>query len=414
MITARDFHVLHQAETITFDCVMNAGFLEIFQQLGKMLFDQAGVLDNGIAKRPGCSLVHSMISAKEYVKKLVKSFLGMTDPIHDGITVGPCMFFQNLCVQVHSLQINNFSHKKMMTLLRMIFVVVSIAWLMGCGVRKHSGVSLVVQTDFGEKDGAVAAMKGVAKEVDATLDIVDLTHEIPAFNIWEAGYRLSQVVPYWPANTVFVSVVDPGVGTSRRSIVVRTKKDHYIVTPDNGTITLLAALEGIGEVREIDERVNRRPGSDSSFTFHGRDVYMYTAARLASGKIRFDQLGPVLKSGLQTISYQAPVLDENGLTGNIPVLDPQYGNVWTNIPDSFVRRAGIRNGDSVLVNISYRDSVVYSGKLAFVNTFGDVANGQPLAYLNSLMNFSLAINMGNFADQFRVLSGPDWTIHIEK
>lgn len=89
MITARDFHVLHQAETITFDCVMNAGFLEIFQQLGKMLFDQAWVLDNGIAKRPGCSLVHSMVPAKEYVKKLVKSFLGMTDPIHDGITVGP-------------------------------------------------------------------------------------------------------------------------------------------------------------------------------------------------------------------------------------------------------------------------------------------------------------------------------------
>ena len=301
-----------------------------------------------------------------------------------------------------------------MTLLRMTFVVACITCLIGCGRRDHVAVSLVVQTDFGVRAGAVAAMKGIAKEVDATLDIVDLTHEIPAFNIWEAGYRLSQVVPYWPANTVFVSVVDPGVGTSRRSIVVRTKKDHYIVTPDNGTITLLAVLEGIQEVREIDESVNRRPCSDSSFTFHGRDVYMYTAARLASGKIRFDQVGPVLKSGLQTISYQAPVLDENGLKGNIPVLDPQYGNVWTNIPDSFVRRAGIRVGDSVLVSISNLDSVVYSGRLAFVNTFGDVAAGQPLAYLNSLMNFSLAINMGNFAEQFRVQPGPDWTIHLKK
>ena len=302
----------------------------------------------------------------------------------------------------------------MMTLLRMTFVVACITCLIGCGRRNNTGVSLVVQTDFGVKDGAVAAMKGVAKEVDATLDIVDLTHEIPAYNVWEAGYRLSQVVPYWPAHTVFVSVVDPGVGTSRKSIVVRTKKDHYIVTPDNGTITLLAALEGIEEVREIDESINRRPGSGSSFTFHGRDVYMYTAARLASGKIRFDEVGPVLESEWQTISYQVPVLDENGLKGNIPVLDPQYGNVWTNIPDSFVRRAGIRNSDSVLVNISYRDSVVYSGKLAFVNTFGDVANGQPLAYLNSLMNFSLAINMGNFAEQYRVQPGPGWTIHIKK
>ncbi len=285
---------------------------------------------------------------------------------------------------------------------------------MGCGRRNHLEVSLVVQTDFGVRDGAVAAMKGVAKEVHATLDIVDLTHEIPAFNIWEAGYRLSQVVPYWPANTVFVSVVDPGVGTRRKSIVARTKRDHYIVTPDNGTITLLAALEGIEEVRVIDERVNRRPGSDNSFTFHGRDVYMYTAARLASGKIQFDQVGPVLGSEPQTISYQAPELDENGLRGNIPVLDPQYGNVWTNIPDSLVMRAGIRTGDSVLVSISYHDSVVYSGRLAFVNTFGDVSAGQPLAYLNSLMNFSLAINMGNFAEQFRVHPGPGWTIHIKK
>lgn len=301
-----------------------------------------------------------------------------------------------------------------MTILRMILVVICITCLLGCGRQNNTGVSLVVQTDFGLKDGAVAAMKGVAKEVDGSLDIVDLTHEIPAFNIWEAGYRLSQVVPYWPANTVFVSVVDPGVGTSRKSIVVRTKKDHYIVTPDNGTITLLAVLEGIEEVREIDESVNRRPGSDSSFTFHGRDVYMYTAARLASGKIRFDEVGAVLGSELQTISYQIPEIDENGLKGNIPVLDPQYGNVWTNIPDSLVMRAGIRTGDSVLVNITHQDSVVYSGRLAFVNTFGDVPTGQPLAYLNSLMNFSLAINMGNFAEQFRVLSGPDWTIHIEK
>ena len=80
-------------------------------------------------------------------------------------------------------------------------------------------------------------------------------------------------------------MVDPGVGTERRSMVVKTKKDHYIVTPDNGTLTLVAESEGIAAVRLIDEKINRRQGSSASYTFHGRDVYMYTAARLAAGKI---------------------------------------------------------------------------------------------------------------------------------
>lgn len=286
--------------------------------------------------------------------------------------------------------------------------------LAGCTAPTNRPAVLVVQTDFGVKDGAVAAMKGVAKDVDASLDIVDLTHEIPAYNIWEASYRLSQVVPYWPANTVFVSVVDPGVGTARKSIVIKTRTDQYIVTPDNGTATLVAAQQGIAEVRTIDESANRRRGSDSSYTFHGRDLYMYTAARLASGRISFEQVGPVLTGPLQTISYQAPILDSNGIKGNIPVLDPQYGNVWTNIPAGLVGKAGIQTGDSVLVSIANQDSLVYTGKVLFVNTFGDVAEGKALGYLNSLLNFSLAINMGNFAETFRVQSGPGWTIRITK
>src|SRR6187200_46381 len=144
---------------------------------------------------------------------------------------------------------------------------------------------LVFQTDFGLKDGAVSAMKGVAMSVSADLKIFDLTHEIPAYNIWEAAYRLEQTVPYWPAGTVFVSVVDPGVGTTRRSVVLKTKSGHFIVTPDNGTLTLTAQSLGVDTLREIDEAINRRKGSEKSYTFHGRDVYAYTAARLASGTI---------------------------------------------------------------------------------------------------------------------------------
>ena len=285
--------------------------------------------------------------------------------------------------------------------------------LIACTTKKQQTGLVVIQTDFGVKDGAVAAMKGVAYGVSADLVIADLTHEIPVYNIWEAAYRLNQVVPFWPANTVFVSVVDPGVGTERRSIVVKTKKDHYIVTPDNGTLTLVAEAEGIEAVRSIDEKINRRKGSDSSYTFHGRDVYMFTAARLASGKISFEEVGPELNEPLQSISYQRAIFENGLIKGNIPVLDIQYGNVWTNIPDSLIKRAGIKTGDSLAIDISIKDSIVYSGKILFANTFGDVAEGKTLGYINSLMNFSLAINMGNFSEAFEIGTGPEWNIKIK-
>ncbi len=286
--------------------------------------------------------------------------------------------------------------------------------LIACNPKNNQSGVVVIQTDFGVKDGAVAAMKGVAYGVDEDLMLVDLTHEIPAYNIWEAAYRLNQVVPYWPANTVFVSVVDPGVGTERRSVVAKTKKGHYIVTPDNGTTTLVAESKGIESVRLIDEKINRREGSDSSYTFHGRDVYMYTAARLASGKISFEEVGTVLNEPLKTISYQRAIFENGLIKGNIPVLDPQYGNVWTNIPDTMIKRAGIKTGDSLSVSISFMDSLVYTDKIIFSSTFGNVAEGKPLGYVNSLMNFSVAINRGNFAETFKIGSGSEWTIRVQK
>src|SRR5690625_6592727 len=151
---------------------------------------------------------------------------------------------------------------------------------------------LVIQTDFGLSDGAVSAMYGVAFSVDPTLQIFDLTHDIPQYNIWEGSYRLYQTINYWPEETVFISGVDPGVGTDRLSVVVKTVDDQYIVTPDNGTLTHIKDSVGIKEARIIDEKVNRLPRSGESYTFHGRDVYAYTGARLASGVITFEEVGP--------------------------------------------------------------------------------------------------------------------------
>ncbi|MGN6291995.1 MAG: SAM hydrolase/SAM-dependent halogenase family protein [Chitinophagaceae bacterium] len=291
-------------------------------------------------------------------------------------------------------------------------IILSLA-LQACN-DKSAPKPIVMQTDFGLKDGAVSAMKGVAYTVDSRLSMFDLTHEIPAYNIWEAAYRLSQTVPYWPPETVFVSVVDPGVGTDRQSVVAETRNGHYIVTPDNGTLTLLADEIGIVSLRQIDESVNRRQGSSASYTFHGRDVYAYTAARLASGKIRFEQVGPELNRPVVKIPYQRAELKEGILKGNIPALDIQYGNIWSNIPDSLVQKAGFRIGDSLDVKILHVDSLVYQERILYANTFGEVAEGKPLGYLNSLLNFSVAINRGSLAEKKKIGSGAEWKIEVHK
>ncbi|WP_343700622.1 S-adenosyl-l-methionine hydroxide adenosyltransferase family protein [Chitinophaga sp.] len=274
--------------------------------------------------------------------------------------------------------------------------------------------ALVLQTDFGLKDGAVSAMKGVAFGVSSDLKIFDLTHEIPAYNIWEAAYRLQQTAAYWPAGTVFVSVIDPGVGSARKSVVAQTKSGHYFVTPDNGTLTLIAESLGITAVREIDEQVNRLPGSSRSYTFHGRDVYAYTGARLAAGVIPFDSVGPLLGTGVERIPYQRAAFSNGIVKGNIPILDVQFGNVWTNIDERTLAQLQPRFGDQLQVRILHGNKVVYEGAMPYAATFASVPEGRPLAYQNSLMNLSFALNMGSFAEKFKVSSGPAWTVEVKK
>lgn len=271
---------------------------------------------------------------------------------------------------------------------------------------------VVFQTDFGLKDGAVSAMKGVAMGVSPALKLFDLTHEIPAYNIWEAAYRLDQTASYWPKGTVFVSVVDPGVGTERQSVVLKTRSGHYFVGPDNGGFTLVAESLGIAEVRQINEALNRRKNSQASYTFHGRDVYAYTAARLAAGSITMTQVGKRLPNEVVKIAYQKAVLDNKTIVGNIPILDVQYGNIWTNISADLFKKLGVAVGDKVKITIWEDEKQVFEGSMPYTNTFGEVAEGQNLCYFNSLMNFSLAINMGDFSAKYGVKSGPEWRIKI--
>jgi len=273
---------------------------------------------------------------------------------------------------------------------------------------------LVLQSDFGVKDSAVASMKGVAVSVSRDLDIYDLTHEIPAYNVWEASLRLAQVAEYWPEGTVFVSVVDPGVGTARKSVVLKTRSGHYFVSPDNGSLTAVAELLGIEGVREIDEAVNRLANSEKAYTFHGRDVYAYTGARLAAGVISFAEVGRELPAKVTLIPYQKPRIGKGRVDGTIDILDPQFGNIWTNINREAFRSLALEPGDKVRITIRNGAHVVLAQSLPYFPTFGRVSVGEPLLYLNSLNNVSLAINQGNFSEKFNIQSGASWSIRIEK
>ena len=275
-----------------------------------------------------------------------------------------------------------------------------------------SGNALVFQSDFGLKEPAVASMKGVAYGVSPDLKMFDITHEIPVFNIWEAAYRLDQTARYWPAGTVFVSVVDPGVGTQRKSVVLATKSGHFFVSPDNGSLTLVAETLGIEAVREIDEKSNRLQGSERSHTFHGRDVYAYTGARLASGAISFEKVGPRLPDRVEVIEYRKPSITGSKIVGNIPILDIHYGNVWTNIDVDLFDQLKIAVGEEVWVRISEGDEERYKQRVVFVSSFGGVKLGDPALYVNDILNIGLAINQGNFAEQHGISPGPEWTIEI--
>jgi len=274
--------------------------------------------------------------------------------------------------------------------------------------------ALVLQSDFGNKDAAVASMKGVAVGVSRDLDIYDLTHEIPSYNIWEASLRLAQTAGYWPEGTVFVSVVDPGVGTERKSVVLKTVSGHLFVSPDNGSLTAVAEQFGIAAVREIDEAINRLANSEESYTFHGRDVYAYTGARLAAGVISFEEVGRELPRRVMVIPYQKPTFEDDQITGNIEILDPQYGNIWTNIDRMTFRKMELKPGDEVTIKIFNNGDLIVRQTLPYVRSFGRVETGKPLLYLNSLNNVALALNQGNYSETFRVLSGANWSIKISK
>mgnify|MGYP000107823313 CR=1 FL=1 len=274
---------------------------------------------------------------------------------------------------------------------------------------------LVFQTDFGLDDGAISAMEGVSYQVSLDLNVRHLTHNIPQYNIFDASYRLYQAIEYWPSGTTFVSVVDPGVGSDRKSIVAKTKNGMYVVTPDNGTLTHIDKKIGIEEVRIIEEKENRLKNSEISYTFHGRDIYAYTGARLASNTIDFEQVGP--KYNVEDIVrlelYGCKMID-NGISGYIDILDVRFGSLWTSISYDDFKKCGFKIGDDILVEIFHDDQRVYSHRMNYGKSFADVDINEPVIYMNSVYDMAVAINQGDFSKAYNIGVGKRWNINLTK
>lgn len=274
--------------------------------------------------------------------------------------------------------------------------------------------TLVFQSDFGLGDGAVSAMHGVSFMVNPDLTIDDLTHEIMPYNIFEASYRLLQTIRYWPEGTVFVSVVDPGVGSSRHSIVVKTKSGHYIVTPDNGTISHVAKYIGLESARIIDEIKDRLPFSENSHTFHGRDVYAYNGAKLAGDISYYDFLNELSLDELCYETIKDAKITDGVIEGTVDILDIRFGSLWTNISLDMLNEAGIKQGDMIKVIIYYKGIKKYENQMTFGHSFADVGLGETVAYINSLINLGIAINQASFSATYQIGTGADWSIFIKK
>jgi S-adenosylmethionine hydrolase len=287
--------------------------------------------------------------------------------------------------------------------------VALLAVLSCAGLVAKERNAVVIQADFG---GAV--MPGVVFAVDKEIPIFTVQPLIELYNIDAAARNLVYTAPVWPAGTVFVSVVDPGVGTQRKSVVLKTKNGQFFVTPDNGTLSYVAKELGIEAVREIDEKINRRPGTEWSHTFHGRDVYAYTAGRLAAGVITFEQVGPLLAAKVVVLEMPKPVVQDGVATGMIDSSRGHLGNTTCLIDRHTFEQLGVKEGERVVVKIRKGDKVVWEEAVPYVRTFGDVPVGKNLLFINSSGFVAMAVNQGNFANAFAIDSGREWTLSVRK
>jgi len=254
--------------------------------------------------------------------------------------------------------------------------------------------TVVFMTDFGTVDDSVALCKGVMYGIAPNLRIVDLTHQVTPFSIQDGARFLFGATPYFPAGAVFVVVIDPGVGSTRKPVVVKSKRGQFFVLPDNGLMTMVEDRDGIEGIREITNQ-DWMIGARISSTFHGRDIFSPVGARVARGD-DWMQVGPELKQ-LVRLDLKPAKLDNQGLSGDVIALDGPYGNLITNIDGDDFLKLGYQRGEKLKVTIAGREI-----EMPFVKTFSDVPLKQPLLFIDSRGRVSFAVNQGSFAATYGV------------
>jgi S-adenosylmethionine hydrolase len=267
--------------------------------------------------------------------------------------------------------------------------------------------TIVFMTDFGVVDDSVAICKGVMYSIAPDVRIVDLTHQVTPFSIADGARFLFGATPYFPAGTVFVVVIDPGVGSTRKAIVVKSKRGQYFVLPDNGLMTMIQDRDGLESAREI---INPAwmIGAALSSTFHGRDIFSPAGAHVARGD-DWTQVGPELDlAQLVRLNLSPATVDEQGLKGEIIATDGPFGNLVTNVSSEKFMELGYARGQKVPVVVIGGHSM----SLPFVRTFSDVPLNEPLMYIDSRGRLGLAVNQGSFAAKFGIK--PPVTLYIPR
>jgi len=264
--------------------------------------------------------------------------------------------------------------------------------------------TIVFMTDFGVVDDSVAICRGVMYSVMPTVRIVDLSHEVTPFSILDGARFLYGVTPYFPAGTVFAVVIDPGVGSTRKAVIIKSKRGQYFVLPDNGLITLVAQRDGLESAREITN-TEWMIGTALSSTFHGRDIFSPASAHLARGD-NWTQVGPTVDiNSLVRLDLEAPKIDEQGLRGEVIATDGPFGNLVTNVDAEDFLKLGYQRGQSVPITIGGRKF-----DLPFVKTFSDVPLKKPLLYIDSRGHVGFAVNQNSFAAIYGVKPPVKFTV----
>jgi S-adenosylmethionine hydrolase len=282
-------------------------------------------------------------------------------------------------------------------------------FLSGCNVKSAAAHApslrtIGFMTDFDVRDDAVGICKAVMEEIAPGVIIIDITHQVTPFDIAEGARFLAGSAPYFPKDAVFVVVVDPGVGSTRKAIIAKSKAGQYFVLPDNGLLTLVQNRDGIEAAREITN-LQWMLGAKLSSSFHGRDIFSPAAAHLARGD-DWTQAGPELDvSKLVRLNIQSATVNNKGLHGQVIGTDGPFGNLVLNVPAETFAKLGYQLGDMVPVTL---DGKKY--EFSFKKTFSDVPVGKPLFYIDSRGRLSLGINEGNFSETYRIKPRTEFVI----